>query len=181
MKKQIIENIAEDGVTIQQLIKQSKYLQTTMPVSFSLTEEEITDCITDTVIKVHNKMVENKVDKYDYEEFKNYLYISLKNSFTQKTRTNTRKKMVFESIDDYVDMDYKYIDENFEKQDEINYKIYVLFSKILPKFEPEIQAIMIDLLNGMERQAIYLKYNIGRSQLSYIKKRIKRKINRYAK
>ncbi|RZK12898.1 MAG: sigma-70 family RNA polymerase sigma factor [Flavobacterium sp.] len=88
-KKTIINIDPINGVTPNQLFDQCQYLVKTLKESYQLNEEEIQESINDTVIAIYKMMESGKVPKFSYEDFKGYLFISLKRQLIH--RHNQRK------------------------------------------------------------------------------------------
>lgn len=176
--KKIIENIPPEGVTAEQLLSHCKYLQTTIPQSFNLTKEQINDAITNTVLKILKKMNEGFVNSTDYQQFKNYLYITLKNALLQEYHKSTRKKIIpTEDIDKFDDdiistqeVDDKYIYNNLIE----TYKPFLY--EIINKLPGTKKDIATDYLRGDKRIDIAKKYNITKQQIHNIIRKIKREL-----
>jgi DNA-directed RNA polymerase specialized sigma24 family protein len=178
--KKSIDNISTEGVTAQQLLIQCRYLQTTIPQSFHLSKEQISDAINDTIIKILEKMEQGVVNKYDYQEFKNYLYISLKNHLLQEyIKANRQKNKPAFDID--------ILDEDMfptQEQDEI----YV-YNDLMNKYKPLLyeiinglaetkKNIVLDYINGDRRVDICKRYNISKQHIYNTIRGVKRELIR---
>lgn len=91
-----IKNIdPEKGVTPEQLLNHLHQIFYTVPNAKYLSDDEKNFVINDTVIAIYKKMEEGKVNKFDYFEFRSYLFQSFVNNINQK---NKNKLLVMNQI-----------------------------------------------------------------------------------
>jgi hypothetical protein len=165
--EKVIKNInQETGVTAEQLIKQMKFLYPMIKIHSALPYDEIIFAIHDATIRILDKMNEGKVNKYDYQQFKNYLFITLKNVLTQRyVKTQRQKNRPHNTIE--LEPDYMIgttdDDDNYVKNDTITYQRNTLLNHL----EGEQKEIIIDLMNYTTQKDLAIKYNKSKKAISY--------------
>lgn len=173
--EKVIKNInQETGVTAEQLIKQMKFLYPTIKISSVLPYDEIIYAIHDSTIKILDKMNEGKVNKYDYQQFKNYLYITLKNNITQRYVKTQRQKNIPNMSNTELDEDFMggttQQDDNYTHNNTITYQRKTLLNNL----EGEQKDIIIDYMNFTLQKDLATKYNKSKKAISYIIKKTKK-------
>lgn len=154
------------GVTPEQLIEFLKKITYTIKVAAKLNQIEIMDAIHYTTIAVLGKMNEGVVPKYNFHDFKDYLFISFRNflyqrmdrRMTQKNIPNSTKFDFNQTIpDDYLVIDpYIQIEERLDKYDFTDE-----FNNLLKTLTPfEFEAIR-RVMNGEKAKRV--SRSIGRS------------------
>lgn len=100
-KYRTITNICQvNGVSPEQLLDQCRYLIRTIPASYGLSSEDIATAINDAVTYVWLKMQQGVLPKYDYSQFKGYLYLTLKNEvFKAYNKNNTHQSFMISDIE----------------------------------------------------------------------------------
>jgi RNA polymerase sigma factor (sigma-70 family) len=169
MKYKSINNIDPiKGVTPEQLFEYCKeYLVTTLPSSFTLTPDEVTDAISNTVLAMMTQFESGKVNSTNYAEFKNYLFISLKNNIGAM-HTNKKKniKDFFRGgykVMDYEDFDIEQLGDYSNINERENQKEYIqqvmLFEKAFEVLTDDEKNIIQQYLNGVAISRITGKRN----------------------
>lgn len=172
--EKVIKNINQEiGVTAEQLIKQMKFLYPTIKISSVLSYDEIIYAIHDSTIKILDKMNEGKVNKYDYQQFKNYLYITLKNTLTQRyVKTLRQKNRPHNTIE--LESDYMIgttdQDDNYTHNNTITYQRKTLLNNL----DGEQKDIIIDYMNFTLQKDLATKYNKSKKAINYIIKKTKK-------
>ena len=165
--EKVIKNICPvNGVTAEQLIKQMKFLYPTIKIHSTLSYDEIVYAIHDATIKILDKMNEGKVNKFDYQQFKNYLYITLKNTLTQRyVKTQRQKNRPHNTIE--LESDYMAgttdDDDNYVKNDTLSYQRNTLLNYL----DGEQKEIIIDYINYTTQKDLAIKYNKSKKAINY--------------
>lgn len=144
------------GVTPEQLIAQTIYLLSTIPASFNLEEDVKNDIIHNSVIRILKKMEDGDVDKFNYEKFKDYFFIIIKNEVLAKHAAKKQRRISFNN--------------DMISSDEINFDTLglnicdndgLLKLEMINDFKLKSQAITdaIQTLNTLDREIVgfYLK------------------------
>jgi hypothetical protein len=171
--EKVIKNICPvNGVTAEQLIKQMKFLYPTIKIHSTLSYDEIIFAIHDATIKILDKMNDGKVNKYDYQQFKNYLYITLKNTLTQRyvktLRQKNRPHNTIELESDYM-IGTTEQDDNYTHNDTITYQRNTLLNHL----DGEKKDMIIDYINFIPQKDLAIKYNKSKKMISYTIHKIK--------
>jgi hypothetical protein len=144
-----------------------KFLYPTIKINFVLSYDEIIYAIHDSTIKILDKMNEGKVNKYDYQQFKNYLYITLKNNITQRYVKTLRQKNIPNMSNTELDEDFMggttEDDNNYVKNDTITYQRNTLLNRL----DGEQKEIVIDYMNYTTQKDLATKYNKSKKAISY--------------
>lgn len=89
-----IENIADTGVTAEQLYNHLTTIVRTIPETKFLDDEQIMSVVTDTTVAVHQQMFNGKVPKYNYDDFRSYLFFALRNNIYRENKKKQYKKNI---------------------------------------------------------------------------------------
>jgi len=170
LEKTITNICPISGVTAAQLLDQCKYLIKAIPASFGLDMYELNDVINDTVMKVLDKMQAGKVPKFNYEDYKDYLFMALK---TNINRMYHNRKYLLNNITNDISLSLDTDDESesvidiavydsdrLESAD--NIKLIQTLAKQLSDLE---RAAIDDFLNGLTPNEIDEKY--GKKRFYY--------------
>lgn len=159
-----------NGVTLIQLWNQLKYLAIKTPQSYMLSDVEISDAVTDVSMKVFNKMQSGNVDKFVYETFKNYLFISLKNELQHiiNKRYNVSSGVTY-TIELNDELKVPNFDEN--DSDILNEKMEIFKLAIL-KLSPADQQLVQQYFDKGNFYQVMRENNLHKSYTAKIKKEI---------
>lgn len=179
--KRIIKNIDPiSGVTPEELLKQCEYLFQTFPSTNNISETDRWDIISNTVVKTYQKMKDGFLSSTNYEEFKNYLFITMSNNiklhFNNKARYKNRWLDYIE-IDETFNNMYSYQNYNFENED---FKKYVMevTKRTIQTFKDKEKKIMIDYINGIPQTEIAKKLGVTKNAIHRIVKKLREKVQR---
>lgn len=178
------------GVTPEQLLIKTEYLLGTMIKSFGLNDMEKNIIINDSVISVFSKMNENKVPRFDYEDFKGYLFITIKANVAKAYQTRAIARNAFHlgfepmevlqnsDTEETIRQDYepsyqpeldKEIEETFIKQTKLVNKAISMLSVLK-------QQMILEVLAGASNIAVCRKYKKCETYINGIREEIKRKV-----
>lgn len=130
------------GVTPNQLYEHCSAIVRTIPSSMYLDEHQQNDAVSNAVLKIKKKMDEGKLDKYNYYNFRGYLFTVLTNSVYLENKKKLYRRN--EPTLKVIPMEDYNIDDQFEYQPE--------------KTEFEYQKDIVDYLVKklpVEKQELY--------------------------
>jgi RNA polymerase sigma factor (sigma-70 family) len=180
--KRIIENInQETGVNISQLHEQCHYLITTIPNIWMMHEHDINDAINDAILSIWDKMQQGHVNKTDYQQFKDYLYITLKNNVykiwdKKQQRRNLLENGTIICIENPEEWN-KEIDSIDLDKDEKQYQLDIL-KKALAYLPKHKQSWLNDYIDGMTPAQVQKKYNLTKMQFHNLQKSLRLRIRK---
>jgi hypothetical protein len=145
MKQTITQICQVRGVTVSQLLSQAEYLIRTIPASYQLDDHQKQTAINDAVIYIWNKMEAGEVNKYDYNQFKDYLFVTLKNQLIKEGEKDKQKRYqpVVRSIDsdDLKDTHYEPYTTNVQDQIDTHTQMAILAKYINQLSDKDRKAI----------------------------------------
>jgi hypothetical protein len=152
MKQTITQICQVRGVTVSQLLEQAEYLIRTIPASYTLDQHQKQTAINDAVIYVWNKMEAGEVNKYVYNQFKDYLFVSLKNQVIKESEKDKQKRYqpVVNSIDadDLKDTHYEPYITNVQDQIDTHTQMAILAKYINQLSDKDRKAIQTFLVTN---------------------------------
>lgn len=164
-----------NGVTPQQLIDQAWYLIRTIKGINQLDEIEQEDVVHIAVASVWQKMNEGLVPKYNYDYFKGYFFIAIRNfAYTALRKKNAIKEVEYN--EEYVVIDEGY-ELSYDESPEGKMKMKIV-ENIISTYKEEYQVMIKDYLAGKKQIEITTKYAKSKSYFLLILYRIKDEIAR---
>jgi len=171
MKKKfpVIENICPiNGVTPEQLYNYCQYLFARIEGNEKLNEHDKLTAIGNTVLTTYNKMKAGDVPKFIFEDFKGYLFVSLKNQILayfqlQKTRSNK----IFDNFEEVENIQPPTIHNYFTSS--LDFQVFI---KSLSKTQKKITDF---LLAGYRQKDIVKELQVNKHYVSNVVARIKEK------
>lgn len=180
--KKIIENInPETGVTAEQIYKQCHYLIHTIPASHKLSDVQKNEAINDTVLFITKKFASGEVNKFDYEKFKGYLFIILKNGVLKQHEIKKYKKNSFsDSFVNVAEYDPDYFihyDSHFELSYRDEQEYYL--KKAMDELSQEDRDIIAAIMENEDEylMTVLARFNKPKGYYKTIKLKLKSLVN----
>jgi hypothetical protein len=141
-----------------------RHLAPTIPELYYLNDEQRDMAINDAVVQFNQAVIKKNIDTSDYQNYKNYQYIVLKNSIKRiNIRVNlTKKSQITENVD--VELDVMIDEDNFE------------IKQLIQQLNDEEKNIINKLIQGYIWPEIAKEKGWDRNQLTKYMKKLRKKL-----